>query len=503
MLNKFVKDLAKYSLSQFLPAITAFITTPILTRLFPPSEYAYWAQASSVSVFLVALAVSGFGSAVLRFYPAYKVRETLDTFFASICISSGTVISIIIGFCIVILFLAKKYIPSSLLQLLPLTILIFIAQSIFTIFISVARAQGRSGLFTSFQLLASYGGLGLGLIFVIVFNFRVNGLLWGTFLAFIFSLPFLIFLTMRGAGFHPRRFYTNDTREIWKYAWPLTLGNVAMWGLRSSDLFIIDFFRPDRDVGLYSVSYNISGKSIELLVMLFLLSVSPLIYQTWENEGREASENALTMVTRIYLLLCLPASVGLTIFASPFVAILTSPEYHEGSRIVGFIVFSSFAWGLSQIALVGMAIKKQAGRLGANQIIAVLIHIGMQLLFIPRYGYIAAAVSTLIGYTTLLVLHTLGSRPHLTWRVPLITLRNVLVATLAMGLTAWGIYSISNSGGDVSLTFLVLSIFLAIVVYAGSLWILGEFSTEEKRTILRVWHKMVKKGKNLEGNPDA
>jgi len=150
-----------------------------------------------------------------------------------------------------------------------------------------------------------------------------------------------------------------------------------------------------------------------------------------------------------------------------------------------------------------MAIKKQAGRLGANQIIAVLVHICLQLLFVPRYGYIAAAVSTLFGYTTLLILHTLGSRPHLTWRVPLITLRNVLVATLAMGLTAWGIYSISNNGGDISPIFLVLSIFLAMVVYAVFLWILGEFSTDEKRTILRVWLKIVKKGENLGGKPNA
>ena len=62
MLNRLVKDMLIYMPAQFLPALTAFITTPILTRLFPPAEYGYWALAASVSAFLVALAVSGFGS---------------------------------------------------------------------------------------------------------------------------------------------------------------------------------------------------------------------------------------------------------------------------------------------------------------------------------------------------------------------------------------------------------------------------------------------------------
>jgi O-antigen/teichoic acid export membrane protein len=139
----------------------------------------------------------------------------------------------------------------------------------------------------------TYGSLGIGLLLVLVGGYRVEGLLWGTFLALSLILPFLIFLATKGVGIHPRHFRLDDARQLWQYAWPLTLGSVAMWGLRLSDLFIISAFRPERDVGLYSVSHNISAKSIELLVALFLLSISPLIYSTWESKGRDATEKAL------------------------------------------------------------------------------------------------------------------------------------------------------------------------------------------------------------------
>jgi O-antigen/teichoic acid export membrane protein len=491
--GKFIKDLAIYSPSQFLPALTAFITTPILTRLFAPSEYGYWALAGGVSGFLASLAVSGFGSAALRYYPAYKARSTLNVFFATLGVSIGTAIIVVAGVSFLALLLFKEHISPALYPLLPLVIMIFIAESFFAVFISVMRAQERSGLFTSFQLLRHYGSLGFGLLLVVVLGFRVEGLLWGTFLILVLTLPFLIRMATKGVGIHPQHSHLADFLQIWHFAWPLTLGNVAMWGLRVSDLFIISLFWTERDVGLYSVSYNISARSIELLVMLFLLSVSPLVYSTWENEGREATEKTLSMLTRVYLILCLPAAVGLSVLAFPFVALLTSPDYYEGFKIVGFVVFSSFFWGLAFIASMGIAIKKKAIRLGANQIIAASTHIGLQLLLVPRFGYAAAAISTLIGYTVLFVLMTLASRPYLTWRFPFSTLGNVIVASVLMGLAAWGIYRLSGAGNKGSPVYLFLSIVVAVPTYFVCLWRLGEVKGEEKKAVLQLCSRLTKK----------
>jgi O-antigen/teichoic acid export membrane protein len=493
VLKIFVKDMAIYSPSKILPALTAFITTPILTRLFLPAEYGYWALAVSVSTFLVALAASGFGSAAIRFYPAYRVKSELNVFFTALGASSAMVITLVAVVGSLILFLLKGLLPPALVQLLPLVILIFIAQSIYAVFISVIRAQGRSGSFTSFELIVNYCSLGIGLLLVAVWGFRVEGLLWGTFLTLVLILPLLIFLAAKGVGIHPQHFHLPDALQLWHYAWPMTLGNVAMWGLRVSDLFIIGSFRPERDVGIYAVSYNISAKSIELLVALFLLSVSPLIYGTWENRGKDATEKTLTMVTRVYLILCLPAAIGLSVLAFPFVALLTTPDYYEGSKIVGFVVFSSFVWGLANIAMMGMAIKKQARRIGANQIVASSAHIGLQLLLVPRFGYVAAAISTLMGYTVLLVLQTLASRPHLNWRFPFNTLRNVMAASVVMGVAAWGIYRLSGSGNKGSPVYLFLSIVMAVPTYFICLWFLGEVKKEEKHKVMRLWFKITGK----------
>jgi O-antigen/teichoic acid export membrane protein len=490
LLRKFAKDIAIYSPSQFLPALTAFVTTPILTKLFPPAEYGYWALVSSVSAFLVALAVSGLGSAVIRFYPAYKAKSNLDVFFATLVVSISAIIITVASLSFLTVFLLKAYLPPALVKNFPLIIFIFVAQSIFSVFIAVTRAQERSGSFTLFQLVMSYGGLGAGLLLVVFLSFRVEGLLLGTLLTLVLTLPFMIFLTTKDVGIHPHLFSLTEALQLLNYAWPLALGNMAMWGLRVSDLFIIGFFRPERDVGLYSVSYNISAKSIELLVALFMLSVGPLVMSTWEREGQVATEKTLTMVTRVYLILCLPAAIGLTVLAYPFVELLTAPEYQEGSKIVGFVVFSSFAWGLSNIAMMGIAIKKQSRLLATNQIIAVFIHIGLQLILVPRFGYVASAISTLIGYTALLLLQTLASRSHLTWRFPFSTLRHVTTASAVMGLVAWGVYHMSGNGSKGSAFYLLLSVAAAGLTYVICLWWLGELKEDEKGVFWQLWYRL-------------
>jgi O-antigen/teichoic acid export membrane protein len=489
--KRFVKDLAAYAPSQFLPALTAFITTPILTRLLAPAEYGYWAQASSVAGFLVALAASGLGSAVLRFYPAYEARSAVDIFFATFGVSAAAVVTVVAGLSLLLVFLLRELLPSWLVQLFPLVILIFITQSIFTVFITVIRSQGRSGSVTAIQLLTSYGSLGVGLLMVASLGFGVAGLLWGTILIFTLMLPFLLVTATRGVGIHPRRFQLREAVKIWEYAWPLTLGNVAMWGLRVSDLFVISSFWPARNVGLYSVSYNISSKSIDLLVTSFLLGVSPLVYRTWETEGREATETTMTMVTRIYLIMCLPVAVGLSILAFPFVALLTAPEYHEGSRIVYLVVFSSFVLGLANIAMLCLAIKQQARRLGGIQIIAAAIHIGLQLLLVPRFGYVASAICSLIGYTALLLLLVWAARAHLSWRFPFTTLRNVIAASAVMGLAAWGVYGMSKGGSQVSPAYLLLSVAVAVPTYGLCLWWLGEIDDAERATVVTLWARVI------------
>jgi O-antigen/teichoic acid export membrane protein len=139
---------------------------------------------------------------------------------------------------------------------------------------------------------------------------------------------------------------------------------------------------------------------------------------------------------------------------------------------------------------MGLTIKKQAARFAVITIIAASTHIILQLLLVPRYGYIASAVSTLIGYSLFFVLQTLASKPHLTWHFPFSTLRNTAIASILMGLAAWGIYGLSGRGSSASFIYLFLSIIVAVPIYSACLWLFGEVKAEEKLVIFQFFQKV-------------
>ncbi len=484
MLRAFLKDLLNYLPSKLLPAITGFIITPILTRLFIPAEYGYWALAGGVSDFLFALACSGIGAATVRFYETYKHQSKSNDYLTTLtaCLLSATIPVGILSIIIIILF--RGSISTVLYPLLLISVLLFIIQAVYSIFSSILNAQEKSRSFTVYELLTRYGGIGLGLFLVIVFGLRIEGLLWGSIVVYILIIPFVIYFSLKGIHVARQYFKWSDFAYIWRYALPLSIGNMAMWGLRLSDRYVIALFRPDSDVGLYSVAYNLSGKSVDIIVGVFGLSMFPILMNLWENKGREAAEDSMKMFTRVFLILSLPVATGMTLLASPIVSLFTTPAYHDGYLIVGYVAFSSFFWQLSQIASYGLLIKTKTKQIAINQIVAAVVNLGLNFIFVPRYGFVAAGITTLIGYLVLFILQAYTAKPYLTWKIPWKTVRNTSIANILMCVITLGIYSLSGSITDLHTGFLFISIAVAAIVYFVSLGLLGELNDFDKPSFL-------------------
>jgi O-antigen/teichoic acid export membrane protein len=484
MIKSFIKDMLTYLPTKLLPALTSLITTPIFTRLFLPDEYGDWALATGVTAFLYALSISGIGSAVLRFFPSYETKSDLNGFFTNLLVLIGLVVSVIGLLSAILLFFLFPWIDQNLFHLLILSIFVFLVNSFYSIFMEVLRVQKRSGLYTRLNLTNFYGSLTLGLAFVVVFKFGVEGLIYGSLLVQLLMLPFSIRATMQGIRIGSQYLSSPTITAVWTFAWPLAFGNTAFWALRLSDRFIIEAFRPGFEVGLYSAIYNISDRTINLLVNIFIFSMGPVVATTWEKSGRENTEQLIGKLTRLFLVICMPVTVGLSILALPFVTLLTGEAYHEGYRIVGYVAFSTFIWGLSSTAGWGLVLHNKTIRLATNQLLAGLINIGLNLMLVPRYGYAVAAVTTLIGYGLLLFFHIYTSQIYLTWKLPTGTLFRVVGAATLMGGSVYGL-NILNANNDVSLFYTLLMVGIGAFIYVGALWFLGEITVEEKNKVKR------------------
>lgn len=115
--------------------------------------------------------------------------------------------------------------------------------------------------------------------------------------------------------------------------------------LNRSDRYLIQLFHGVREVGLYAVAYSISLQSIVVLGVLFRMASGPLLATVWEQQGAEATQRLLYSVTCLYILVAIPAVLGLSILAEPIMHVLVGPEFSDAYTIVPWVVGGAFFWG--------------------------------------------------------------------------------------------------------------------------------------------------------------
>lgn len=472
-------DLLTYMPAKLLPALTPFITVPIFTRLFTPEQYGFCILAFSLSEFLLEAACNGFASGTVRFYSGHRLRNTLPQFYFSIFVTASIATLIAVVLAALCLMLFSAHIDTELSSLLWLALLLFLLNAGYTILMNMLRAQERSRWYTALELMNKYGTVAFTLGLVLLLGIGVVGLLWGQILALAILLIPLYWLSMRGVSLRHTQLSAPTMTTILRYVSPLLMGNIAIWGLRLADRYIIEGFRGAAEVGLYSVSYNIASGSIDLIVALFMLVPGPILMRLWEESGRKSAEDALTEITRLFFVLAIPAVVGLWVMAAPVTRLLADAAYYDGYRAMGLVALSSFAFGLAQFGSFGLNIANRTLVIARNEALAAVCCLAADFILIPRWGFMGAAVSACGAYILLAALMAYHSRQWLSWHWPWRTLVHSLIAAGAMVLVVWIGGQVSGIYGTGKETIQLLGTMLLLIgggaaIYFAVLILLGE-----------------------------
>jgi O-antigen/teichoic acid export membrane protein len=481
-IQKFGKDIFKYLPSKAVPALIGLLAIPIITRLFEPQDYGNYILTMTTVGLLSLIPGSLLGTSVVRFFAAYEQRSKLGSFYNTLI--KGT-IACVGGVAIIffgILQVVRTAIPLELYHLMSIGVLLFILSSIFGVLLHLLNARQKATAYSGFSIWQAGVGLLFGVTIVLLLKQGVDGLLWGSIGAFVIALPFLFHIAF---GRAPREgtFSKSIAIEMTKYGGPLIIVGLAAWILSLSDRYIIGLYRGSYEIGLYSASYAFGEQTIIMLWSLSMLAGYPLIVNSWEKQGKAATEDFVGKLTRYYLLIGFPAALGLSILAKPIIGIFTAPAYHEGYRIVPLVVFGAFLLGLQWWAQVGLALYKKTYIISSVVLGAGILNIGLNLLVVPKYGYMGAAATTFISYAFLLGLMILVSRQFFIWKFPFKSLGKIVCASAFMGIA---VHFVGNSLTFSTLINLIVGIGVGSVVYLSALFLFREFKDEEIQMI-RSW----------------
>lgn len=485
MIKDFVGDAIKYLPAMIVPGIVGFISIPIVTRLFSPVDYGNYNLVMATIMILTAM-LGWLPMGISRFYPAYERDKKLDIFYGNIIKLSMVSLVFVVFVFNSFLFSIKSFLNSDMYLLMSVGIGVFVLNSIFEIFKYLLRAKREVHWFSCLMIWKSIAGIGFGLALILLFQMGVEGLFWGTILCICAALPFLWKLVFKDVLSLQFKLDVSLVKEIAKYGLPLVLGSIAVWILSLSDRYILEFYRGSQEVGIYSASYNIADRTIMLLINLFMLASSPILIRTWEKEGERKSKEFVTKITRYYLIICIPAIVGLSVLSKPIMGILTGSYYFEGYRIIPFVAAGIFLVGLQQRFQAGILLYKRTRFITLSVFIASVMNLALNFLFVPRYGYMAAAFTTLVSYIILLICIIVVSRRFFIWQFPFKSLIKVSCISAIMGIVMYLIYGTSTS---LTLIELAFSICLGISIYFSLLFLFREVKPNEQEAIKQVLGK--------------
>ena len=263
-------------------------------------------------------------------------------------------------------------------------------------------------------------------------------------------------------------------KEMMGQSLPLMINHLLSTIFFRIDVFILKPVRGNAEVGYYSAAYKyIDG--INVIPQYFTLAIFPLMSRFAAN-SRDSLVRAYILSLRLLLMLALPIAMGTPFVAEELILFLAGTEFLPDSVIVlqlliWFLPFS-FINQVTQYVLIAINQQRQLTR---AFIIGVLFNTITNLIFIPLYGYRAAAITTIISEWSLLIPFYLLVRQNLC-TVPWFDVAwRPAMAAAAMGLTLWFI-------GDINF---FATLIIGSVVYGVVLALTGGLMQQDMAVIWR------------------
>jgi len=428
-LKRTIKDSLIYLPAKLVPAIIGILLIRILTTIFTPEEYGYYQITLSTFGLIKVFSMVWLSTSVTRFYLNYKNEHKEGMFFSTIFISTivGALVVALLSYLINIIIF-KNNIDPALFSLINLAIAASIFTAFFEIFVVVFRAGLEPKKYTTFWLLFVVGKPLLGILLIVVFGFKVNGIFWG-FLIIPTILDIIIFIKLDIQKYLKISNISSSLfKQFFKYGIPISFSFLAFWILSLSDRYLIEFFRDSAEVGLYSVSYVISEKTLNFIYMILMLAAYPIIIDNWEKHGDEHTQTLITELSRYYLFLCVPILTVLVTIPKQVLLIFSSAKFIDGAVVLPLIASGIFLYGLTQYVQKGFELHKKSYKIAMLSLIAGITNISFNLILIPKFGYLGAGVSATLAYAVYFFVAIFLARKEMPWLPPYKSIFNTIIA---------------------------------------------------------------------------
>ncbi len=447
-LKSLAKDTAIYGMSSIVGRFLNYLLVPLYTTKMHAETGDYGIVTNLYSYTAIFLVLLTFGMETTFFRFANKEGETPTRVYSTTLFMVG-------GVGLLFLLILYAFLPqiASLLQypdhpdFVAVMFTCVAIDAFQAIPFAYLRYQKRPIKFAALKLLFILLNITLNLVYFILVPYLyqhestralVSGFFNGTFdVGFVFyiNLACTAFVTLffkrELTGFR----YVYDRRlaqRMWHYSWPiLALGIIGILNM-SIDKIIFPFVTPlsehDANVqlGIYGACVKIA-MIMTLITQAFRYAYEPFVF----NKSKDTDSRATYAAAMKYFLIFSFLAFLIVIGYLDLFKYIVAPSYHEGMRVTPIVMTSGILLGIFfNLSLWYKLTDKTIYGLWLS-LSGCIVLIAVNILFIPRFGYMACAWGGVVGYGLATLLSYYFGQKHYPIAYPLKSLAVYTLMTAA------------------------------------------------------------------------
>jgi O-antigen/teichoic acid export membrane protein len=398
-LKRLGKHSVIYGLGGLVSRILAVILLPLYTRYLTPSDYGKVETLIALTTVIGIALSAGIGSAFFRFYfdspePAARRRVLRTSFWF---IMGMATLGLVVGVALAGEISQLLFGTSKDAELVAASFVGLWAGMNWTQLTNLFRVEERSAAFVSASIANILVTVGATLILVVALDKGPIGVIVGNFTGTLAVYAVLVLYRREQLGLE---FDRNLLRRMNTFGLPLVPSALFLWITNFSDRIFLVKLADVHEVGLYSVGVRIAS-ALVLLLTAFRLAWPAFAYSIDDDA---AARRTYAYVLTYLVVVTTWVATGLALLSPWIVRWITSkPDYESASRVVGPLAFSTVAFAGYMVVAIGVG---RARRTQFNWVVtgaAAVVNIALNLILIPPYGMMGAAIATIAAYTTMFV----------------------------------------------------------------------------------------------------
>ena len=415
--NNLIKNVLILGIGRASTQLVAILLLPLYTLYLSPGDYGFVDLiityiALFVPIITIKLETASFRYLIDARHDETKKKEIISNVLQIIL---PILLTCVIGF---IIFTRFIHVPYSELILLNICIAIFS-----NILLQFARGLGENKRFAIACTLTGTTTLISAIIFVAILRMGAGGLLLAIALANLVCGVYLFFALKMSKyiGFKNRDKALQ--KSLIKYSYPLIPDSISWWIINISDRTIVSVAIGLAANGIYAVA-NKYAAIFNSIFSIFGMSWAESASVHIDSEDRDSFFSEIINAS-----INLFGSLGLLliVYIPLFFNFLISVKFSDSYQYIPILIIAAFLNAISGLYGAIFIAKKMTKHIAKTSIIAAIVNISINLVFISFIGIYAAAISTALAYLVMAIYRHHGVKKYVT-----ITYKNSIFVKMAV-----------------------------------------------------------------------